>query len=119
MIRFTLNGRNYDFRNPTFGNTDGLAFQRINGRTRGGDLILFRDAEWPKTETLGLTFDFPDEPDYRRFLNFIRASFGIEITYRDHENRTWTGFIQNPDVEGTQTGPATFQVQIVFEGDLI
>lgn len=116
-VVFTYNGVNHTFRNPQMGNGDELSFQRINRRSRGGDLILFRDADWPKTEVLSLTFSFAEEADARLLINFIRATIGKFINYRDHENRLWTGVIQNPDAEITQAGISTYQIQISFEGD--
>lgn len=118
-VQFTLNGVNYDFRRPSLGNTDELNFQRVNRRTRGGDLTLFRDPDWPKTEVLSLTFDFAEESEARRMLNFIRLALGIELNYRDHENRLWFGVIQNPDTVATQEGRSTYKINVLFEGDLV
>lgn len=119
MITFTYKSINYQFRNPTIGNRDQLSFQRVNRRTRGGDLTIFRDTDWPKTEVLSLTFDFDKEEDYRRLLNLIKISIGDQINYLDHENKQWSGIIQNPDTEGSQAGLNSFQIQVLFEGDMI
>lgn len=118
-VSFIFNGVTHVFRNPSMGNTDEISFQRINRRSRGGDLLLFRDADWPKTEVLALTFNFTTEVDGRRFINLVRASIGKFVQYRDHENRLWSGVIQNPDAELVQPGRSTWQVQISFEGDLV
>lgn len=119
MIRFIYNGTNYDFRRPAMGNLDELSFQRVNRNSRGGDLILFRDPDWPKTEVLNLTFDFAEESEGRRLLNFVKETTGKEIQYRDHENRLWAGFIQNPDATLVQDGRATYTLNILFEGDQV
>lgn len=118
-VTFTYNGSNFSCRNPSMGNMDEISFQRINRRSRGGDLILFRDADWPKTEVLQLTFNFSQESEGRNLINLIRATIGKFIYYRDHENRLWYGVIQNPDAELVQPGKNTWQVHISFEGDQV
>ncbi len=114
---FTFGTRDYAFRRPVLGNSNDLAFQRINRRTRGGDLIIFRDADWPKTETLNLTFDFDTDAEMKRFLGMVRETAGQFIYYRDHENRLWYGVIQNPDTKATQTGRNSYVISVTFEGD--
>lgn len=118
-VRFTFNGQDYSFRRPILGNTDQIAFQRVNRRSRGGDLIMFRDSEWPKTETLSLVFDFLTESDADRLVTLVKDSCGILMLYTDHENKTWQGFITNPDTTKTQQGRTSFHVPITFEGDMI
>lgn len=118
-VTFTVGTRNYDFRRPIFGNSDQISFQRVNRRSRGGDLIIFRDAEWPKTEQLHLTFDFQEESDYRRMIDLVVATVGKIIRYRDHENRLWEGVIANPEVEASQVSKNSWVIPIVFEGDLV
>lgn len=118
-VKFTFNGQDHVFRQPTMGNRDDISFQRINRRSRGGDVIIFRDDDWPKTETLALTFDFDQEVDKNRLLYLLKISLGEELTYLDHENKLWSGVIQNPDTEAVQTGRNSFIIQVVFEGDMV
>lgn len=118
-VSFNVAGLIYVFQNPEMGNTDELSFQRVTNKTRGGDLIIFRDPDWPKTEVLGLQFNFCLEADYRRMMNMIKASIGLLIHYTDHENRTWYGVIQNPDTEGAQTGRQSWEIELKFEGDMV
>lgn len=118
IVTFTHEGKDFLFRRPRLGNKDDISFQRVNRKTRGGDLILFRDEQWPKTEVLDLTFDFDTDVEGHRLLQFIRATTGTNVYYRDHENRLWYGVIQNPDTELVAQGRFTFAVQILFEGDL-
>lgn len=118
IVTFSHDGKNYMFRRPRIGNKDDISFQRVNRKTRGGDLILFRDDQWPKTEVLDLTFDFDTDVEGHRLLQFIRATTGTNIYYRDHENRLWYGVIQNPDTELVAQGRFTFTIHILFEGDL-
>lgn len=119
MITFTYLSKDYIFRNPELGNVDSLEFQRVNRVSRGGDRIVFRDNDWPTTETQNITFNFAEESDYRKLLNFIQLTVGQLCHYRDHENKLWYGFIQNPETAGSQTGRHSWVVSIVFEGDLV
>jgi hypothetical protein len=118
-ISFIYQGTTHVFRRPDLGNTDDLNFQRINRRSRGGDINIFRDTEWPKTETQSLKFTFTKESDLRRLLNFIGFTLGQIIQYVDHEGVTWEGVIQNPTAEGTQTGRSIYEISIIFEGDQV
>ncbi len=118
-ISFIYQGTTHLFRRPNLGNTNDIAFQRINRRTRGGDITIFRDTDWPKTETLALKFTLTKEADLRRFLNFIQLTIGQIIQYVDHNGDTWQGVIQNPDAEGVQTGRSTYEIGIIFEGDKV
>lgn len=118
-VRFYLAGVvDETFRAPLFGNTDELSFQRVNRRSRGGDLIIYRDNEWPATETLRLQFDFPCQSDADRLLNVIRQTIGRYIEYTDHEDTVWTGVITNPDTTRVQSGRHTFNVEVVIEVEL-
>lgn len=119
MITWSYAGTDYVFKNPVLGNEQSLNFQRVNRRTSGGDLTIFRDGDWPKIETLKLKFEFDQESDRHWFLHFIRSTVGEEVTYRDHENRLWSGIIQNPNAEVIQTGRNVYSVEILFEGELV
>lgn len=118
-VQFTVGNRTLNFRPPTLGNKDEISFQRINRQTRGGDLILFRDNQWPKTERLHLTFDFDTNARGLRLLQFIRDYIGLEMNYRDHENRLWVGIIANPETELVQTARHSFHIEVIFEGDQV
>lgn len=117
--KFTYGAKDYVFRRPILGNSDNIAFQRVSRRTRGGDLIVYRDNDWPKTETLNLTFDFDTDAEMKRMLAMIRETAGFFIYYRDHENRLWFGLIQNPDTKASQVGRFSYTINIVFEGDQV
>ncbi len=108
----------WQFRRPNLGNQDELSFQRISRKTRGGDLIIFRDAEWPKTEVQIIQFDFNTEAELRNMQNMIKLTLGSYMYYTDHENKRWLGFIQNPDAEGVQSGINHYTITLKFEGDL-
>lgn len=115
-VNFFLAGVvNETFRPPLFGNQDELAFQRINRRSRGGDLTIFRDSEWPMTETLHLNFDFPNQSSADRLINVLRQTIGQYVQYTDHEATAWLGIIKNPDAPRIQAGRNTFNIEVVME----
>lgn len=118
-VKFVYKTIEYEFRRPTLGNSDELSFQRINRRSRGGDLIIFRDDEWPKTETLNLRFVFFKEKELQDFKAFMDICLGDIVEYTDHEDTVWSGLIQNPDAEAAQTGRYSYEITIVFEGDQV
>ena len=118
IVQFSLDSRDYQFRQPDLGNSNKLAFQRVNSRSRGGDIILFRDGDWPKTETQSLTFTFTCSPDADRFKYFLRLTLGRFLTYQDHEGQLWFGTITTPDAQMVQTGKNSWAITIEFEGDL-
>ncbi len=119
MVTFTYKDRNYVFRNPEMGNVDEINFQRINRNSRGGDLIIFRDDNWPKTELQNITFNFGCQADLDRMFSLIKDSFGDILTYRDHENKVWQGIIQNPETTGVQAARNDWTINLIFQGNLV
>lgn len=118
-VTFLFGTRELEVRRPDLGNIDELSFQRVNHRSRGGDIIIFRDPDWPKTEVQNLNFTFPTEADAEEFKNFVRETAGELLQYTDHENRVWSGVIQNPDAELVQGGRSAWTINILFEGDQV
>jgi hypothetical protein len=105
-------------KSPTFGNTDAVTFQRIDRVTRGGERKIYSDTDWGSWETLQLTIENICGTDIDEILTFLNSSLGKEIGLLDWENRTWRGFINQPDTDVIpQVGG--FRVQITFEGELL
>lgn len=119
MISFEFQGQTHSFKNPSFGNTNDLAFQRINRKSRSGDLIVFRDTAWPITESFSLTFDFLKEEDLERLQNLIHISTGEILKYTDFEGRIWEGIIQNPETEAVQASKTSWTINVIFEGEYV
>lgn len=119
MIRFGLDGNLYSFRRPDLGNKNLLSFQRVNGRSRGGDIILYRDGDWPATEIQVLTFTFTCAPEADAFKYFLRLTLGRFVSYEDHEGQLWYGTIRTPEASMQQGGRFAHQITIEFEGDLV
>lgn len=105
--------------NPQVGDARGLESARINQRTRGGDLILFRDPQWPQTRTLRFGFTHLSEKQKSDLLHFLEMSLADTITITDYEGRIWQGVIRTPIANVIQEGQFNYQAEFEFEGDLI
>jgi hypothetical protein len=105
-------------RNPSFGNRDRLAFNRINRETRGGTLVVFADPIWPKSQTLQLTVDVLSDAQVENLLTFLAQSLGKEIGLLDHEGRQWRGIITTPDTSIAHAAMQDRTVTFDFEGEL-
>lgn len=101
---------------PEFDNSDKLDYARINRKTRGGDLIVFRDESWPKTEILSMKFTGMDQAKVRKLLDFIKLTLGQTIHLVDHNGTGWDGVIITPGGNVAQPGvkdfTAGFDIQV-------
>ena len=118
MITLTKGTLSIQLRSPEFGNTDALEIRRINRKTRGGDILVFRDPQWPKTRTFQLKFQFLKEDDLSRLLNFMHVTLGQIVTFVDHEGRSWNGIIITPTDEVSVPGRNNFAAQFSFQVQL-
>jgi hypothetical protein len=107
-------------RAPEFDNIEKLEFTRINRRTRGHDLIIYRDPIWPKSETLILSFRALTQTTVTSLLSFMKQTIGKDITLIDHEDREWLGIITTPTNEVIQEGVGCrFNASFEFQGNLV
>ncbi len=105
-------------RNPTFGNLDRLAFDRINRETRGGTLVIFADPIWPKIQTLVLTFSGLKRGEAHNLVEFMDTYLGQEIGMIDWEHRFWKGVIVNPENPIVEDFRGSYTASFEFEGAL-
>jgi hypothetical protein len=106
-------------RNPNFDNVTQLEFRRINRRTKGGSLDLYRDESWPKTKRLIYTFTWLSELQRNQLLSFFNSSLGSEIGILDFESRQWRGIILTPTSTITEPKASGFNASFEFEGELV
>lgn len=111
---------------PNFGNSERLSFTRINRKTRGGDLMVFRDQAWPKDDILTYEFDHLSEPIAQSLLRFFAQTLGRDVTLTDHESRKWIGYVLTPGQDVLQPAPkygcskswsASFEFQVIVPYD--
>ena len=105
-----------ELRNPVFDDTEQLEFRRINRYTRGGELKLFRDPNWPDAKRLIYSFDNLKPSESFGYLEFIKYSLGKEIGLLDYESRQWRGIIITPDGPVEEEDRPGFSLTFEFEG---
>lgn len=116
-VRFNFNGTEFYIRKPDFDDTYSYDFTRINRRSRGGDLIIGRDAIWPETKKLTLRWTYLSQADIDRLLDFMRLTLGKRCHYLNYDNIEWEGFITNPQTPAQQVGRSNYAISIEFEGE--
>ncbi len=104
-------------RTPQFGNRERLSFNRINQETRGGTLLVYADPQWPKTQTLVLSFAGLTSSEAKGLLTFMETYLGYEIGLLDWEHRYWRGVITRPDAV-VQDSRDSYSASFEFEGEL-
>lgn len=118
MITLAQGALSIQLRNPDFGNSDTIEIRRINRKTRGLELVVFRDPSWPKTRTFKVNFTFLKQDDLLRLLDFIHRTLGQIVTYTDYNGRVWNGIIITPGDEVSQPGTDNFAAQFTFQVQL-
>jgi hypothetical protein len=116
MVTLTYGTRTVTLRDPVFGNSLKIETARVNQRTRGGDLILFRDPNWPVTKTTSYSFEALTQQQAKDLLALVEESLGDSITMMDFEGVTRVGVITTPVAEVIQTGRGCqFDVSFDFQ----
>lgn len=107
-----------ELKTPEFDNVEQLEFRRINRRTRGNTLEIYRAGYWPKAERLILKFIGLTEAKAKDLLVFFDKSLGDEIGLLDHENRQWRGIITTPaeKIVDRDGRGCNFSADFEFEG---
>ena len=115
-VTLTKGSLTITLRNPDFGNIQKIDVAKINQRTRGGDLIIYRDPIWPITKTISYTFTNLTQKKVDSLLFFIEATVGQNITLTDFEGTIWTGTITTPSNDIVQPGIDVFTANFDFQG---
>src|SRR5262245_14342067 len=122
-VTLTGAGKTVVLPSPEFDDTLKVEHLRVNAESRAGTRIIFRDPDWPITQTL--EYKFTDLSQYLAWnmLDFIQATLGINITLVDYTGKTWIGIILNPDAAIEQYSPnfndfncGGFSIELKFEG---
>lgn len=115
-VYFTFEDQIITFQRPNQGNSLRFDFTRINRRTRGGDLVIFSAANWPKTKTLTLGFLIDNEKHSDKVKTFLQLTLGKEVYYHDHYGDVWLGFIMTPNNPIAQESPGFKSISLEFQG---
>jgi hypothetical protein len=102
-----------------FGDIRRRDFQRINRRSRGNDLIIYRDPSWTISEHLTVRMSGMNGGQRDNLLNFLEFTTGQLVRMVDYETNLWEGFIMNPNTPMTQTGNCKFETELQFQGRVI
>ncbi len=118
MITLTYGTTSITLRNPDFGNRETLDIRRISRKTRGGDLVVYRDPDWPKIDTVIYKFSYLFPDDQTRLRSFMKLTLGVDVTMLDYEGRTWTGVITDVTGDFSQEERENYVVGFKFEGSI-
>ena len=105
-----------EIRNPNFDNVEQFEHRKINRRSRGGTLQIYRDPAWPEAERLIMTFSALSQKDVKDLMEFMNKSLGKEIGILDFESRQWRGLILTPSAATSEEGMQGFSATLEFEG---
>ena len=100
---------------PDFDNTEALQFTRVNKKTRGGDLIIFRDPQWPKSTTLTYTWKYLGMKDRDNLMTFVSNTVGQVFNLLDYEGNNHSVYIKNPDTDFSRKQKQFSSVRLDFE----
>lgn len=89
-------------RNPQFGNKISYNPNRINRKSRGGKVQVFRDNKWPQFTLLTMDISMLNQTQIDAFKSFLAATLGLVVGITDHDGFNWSGIITTPDTTITQ-----------------
>lgn len=118
-IVLTCGSQSVTLRIPEIGDSDKIEIDRVQEQTRGGDLIIFRDATWPTTEILKYKITNLLKSQVTSLLNFFQTTVGLSVTLLDYQGIVWNGIILTPDAEVICTGDfncGSYDVEFEFQG---
>lgn len=119
-VTFTFGAFTFQVRKPDFDNSTKLEFSRINRRSRGGDLIIYRDPMWPESITLMMSFSLLSPTDKDNFKRLFKVSLGELVRYDDYLGQSWSGIILNPGEPIVQYGLGDrFTTKVELQGSRI
>lgn len=120
-VTFTGVGGTLTFNIVQYGDVDRVEHTRISRRTIGEQLIVYRDATWPKTETLKFSLSDLSVTQGKAMLDFIEQNLAASIQLRDWIGVHWSGVIINPETVLVQNGRdaqcgGRYNLDIEFQG---
>ena len=118
-VTFTFGGFSFSCKAPIWDNSTELQFSRVSRRSRGGDLIIFRDPMWPESMTLKMEFTFLTTLQKDNFIKLFQLSLGEIVYYQDYLGQTWQGLILNPGEPVTKPNRMGFATKVELQGGLV
>lgn len=107
-------------RSPQWGDSRTVIVESARDATMSNVLTIGRNPLWPTVEVFKFTFTALSDAVVSDYFAFSILTAGKQITLRDHQSQTWTGFILNPDGQSTQAGQqCDNDLEISFRGTLV
>lgn len=106
-------------RAPLFGDRDRNAYTRINRESRGGDLIVYADPNWPSIRNMLVTITGITKTEADAYLDFVYTYLGQQIGITDWQGRQWEGVILNPNEPAVNDSKDKWTITFDFEGELL
>jgi hypothetical protein len=103
-------------RAPNFGNLDRFSADRVNREIRGGSIVVFSDPNWPKQQTVSVTFSGLTGLEIEDLQTFIYNHLGEEVHVMDWEGREWIAVIITPNEPATHDGKNNWNIGFEFTG---
>lgn len=100
---------------PEFGNQEKFETLRINRKSRGGDLKIFRATYWPRTKVLSLSWNYLDRNKRNAILLFLRKNLGKQVVLYNYDNSIYTGVIRTPEGEFIENQSGLHTLKLEFE----
>lgn len=91
----TATSRSVSFKSPRFTDKDVLDYRRINKKTIGGKLIVYRDPNWTARETITFELENLTKEKIIELRGFFLETAGQQLEYLDHRGVTWQVIIKN------------------------
>lgn len=104
-------------RNPETDNVRRSAFDRVVRETRGGNLIVYRDASWKTIRTLLFTIVALKRETIDNLQTFFLDTLGEEIILVDWLGEEWSGVVTKPDETFTEDDDGYWTFAFEFEGN--
>lgn len=106
-----------DLKAPRFGNIDTVDTGELVQRNLAGVVESIRPSTWNNTLIKAFAFEVLNVNKVDDIMDFLIASQGLEVGYRDHENVQWRGFMIAPEVTITRdVEPCSYGLSFRFRG---
>lgn len=100
---------------PDFDNQENFEFLRVNRRSRGGDLEIFRADYWPKNRVLVMSWSTLDYRMRKTMQDFVVRNLGLEVIVYSYDDQIYVGVIRTPEAEFTEPTSGLHALKLEFE----
>lgn len=111
----TATGNSVAFKSPRFTDKDVLDYRRINKKTIGGKLVVYRDPNWTARETISFEIENLTKAKVIELRNFLLQTAGQQIEYLDHRGVTWQVIVKNVGDPVIENVNSRYTVTLVLE----